>query len=117
MAIILSFLFYALWGEPMQASIPSPASGSKKTNANDNLDSPTSLNQLCKALGQEYGLTQRQTEVIALLIKGRNAQHIGEQLGISMHTAKAHISAIYSKLAVHSQQEIIDIFEEHRYLK
>jgi len=59
----------------------------------------------------EYSLSTRQAEVLFYLARGRNAEHIQEKLFISNHTAKSHIYAIYHKLNVHSQQELIDMIE------
>ena len=45
-------------------------------------------------------LTKREKEVIELLIKGYNNSQISEQLMITSHTTKAHISSIFQKLGV-----------------
>ena len=72
----------------------------------------TSLDQSCEKITQICGLTPREQEVLLYLAKGRNAEHIQGQLGISMNTVRKHISHIYEKLQVHSQQELIDKVEE-----
>lgn len=59
-----------------------------------------------------YSLTPRESEVYSLLVKGRNAGYVNEELSISINTVKTHVSNIYKKLGVHSQQELIDQFEE-----
>lgn len=61
---------------------------------------------------ENYQLTPRESEVYGLMVKGRNAGYIYEELGISINTVKSHVSNIYKKLDVHSQQELIDQFEE-----
>lgn len=43
-------------------------------------------------------LTDRETEVLALLSKGLANKQIAAQLGISEHTVKFHVSSIYAKL-------------------
>ncbi len=43
-------------------------------------------------------LTDRETEVLALLSKGLANKQIAVQLGISEHTVKFHVSSIYTKL-------------------
>ena len=45
-------------------------------------------------------LTPREIEVMNLLINGYNNSKISEELCISEHTTKAHISSIYEKLKV-----------------
>ncbi|MDR2107959.1 MAG: helix-turn-helix transcriptional regulator [Coriobacteriales bacterium] len=68
----------------------------------------------CEGVAAAYNLTSRQTEVLMLLAKGRNADYITQELVISLHTAKAHIYNIYQKMGVHSRQEPIDIIEDVR---
>lgn len=58
-----------------------------------------------------YKLTPRETEVSALLAHGRNCRYIENELGLTRNTVKSHIRSIYSKLGVHSQQELIDLYE------
>ncbi len=51
------------------------------------------------------GLTQRQVEVLNLLGKGLSNIEIGNKLYISPKTVDHHISAIFSKLKIHSRTE------------
>lgn len=46
----------------------------------------------------EEKLTTREMEVLKLICKGFSNREIGECLGISHHTAKAHTEAITRKL-------------------
>lgn len=62
---------------------------------------------------QEHGLTQRETEVLELLLQGRNAERISQNLVISRHTAKTHIYNIYRKVGSSSHQELIDLFQKN----
>lgn len=55
------------------------------------------------------GLTAREAEIFALLAQGRNGAHIQRQLGVSYNTVKTHVAHIYTKLGVHSHQELIDL--------
>lgn len=57
-------------------------------------------------------LTERETEIFELLVRGRNARYLQDQLGITRNTAKSHIAHIYAKLGVHSQQELIDFVDQ-----
>jgi DNA-binding NarL/FixJ family response regulator len=52
---------------------------------------------------QAPDLTPREREVLDLLGQGRPPKLIAGDLGISLHTCRAHIRAIYDKLDVHSQ--------------
>lgn len=48
-------------------------------------------------------LTEREIEVLRLLASGMRNSDIAQQLSISSGTVRTHLSAIYSKLAVHSR--------------
>jgi DNA-binding NarL/FixJ family response regulator len=50
-------------------------------------------------------LTDRESEVLALLAKGLANKQIAVALGISEHTVKFHVSSIYSKLNVTNRTE------------
>lgn len=70
---------------------------------------PDQLDENCARLSDEFGLTAREREVFVLLAHGRNGRYIMDHLVISRNTAKSHIKHIYSKLGVHSHQELIDL--------
>jgi DNA-binding NarL/FixJ family response regulator len=53
------------------------------------------------------GLTQRESEVLALIAKGFNFGEIARLLKVSPHTINAHVKKIYQKLAVHSRGEAV----------
>lgn len=66
----------------------------------------------CRGLAAAHGLTPREAEVLELLARGRNARFIMENLGVTRNTAKAHIGHIYTKLGVHSHQELLSLIED-----
>lgn len=70
-----------------------------------------SFDAVCTHLKQEYRLTDREFEIFMLLARGRNTQIIQERLYITRNTIKTHVKAIYQKLDIHSQQEILDVVE------
>lgn len=65
----------------------------------------------CAAVAEQFGLTGRETDVLMLLARGRTAPIIQEKLVLSHNTVKTHVRHIYTKMDVHSQQELIDIVE------
>ncbi len=77
--------------------------------APDERPAPSALEESCARLGDKFGLTEREREVFLLLAHGRNGRYIMDNLVISRNTAKTHIKHIYSKLGVHSHQELIDL--------
>jgi DNA-binding NarL/FixJ family response regulator len=53
------------------------------------------------------GLSQRETEVLALLMCGNDNKSIAQQLGINNSTVRKHLENIYDKLGVQSRTESI----------
>lgn len=74
---------------------------------------PGFFRKRCELVAEKYGLTPREEEVLLLLAKGRNAEHIAEQLVVSLATAKSHIYHIYRKLDIGSQQHLMSIVEDY----
>lgn len=60
----------------------------------------------CSQVARLYGLTQREEEVLAKLVEGSTNREIEEELVVSESTVRTHIRHIYSKLGVHSRQEV-----------
>jgi two-component system, NarL family, response regulator LiaR len=52
-----------------------------------------------------YDLTERELEVLSLVVQGQSNQQIADALFISVATVKAHISSILSKMQVASRAE------------
>ncbi len=48
----------------------------------------------------EYSLTQRENDILALLAEGRSNREIAQRLFLSEKTVKAHLAAIFRKLGV-----------------
>jgi DNA-binding CsgD family transcriptional regulator len=57
-----------------------------------------------------FGLTNREAEVLACLLRGRNVPMINKELSISEGTSRTHINRIYRKLGVHSRMELFEKF-------
>jgi len=54
-------------------------------------------------------LTERESEIAALLLKGRTYRMIADELCLSENTVKTHIKNIYSKFQVQSKTQLIKI--------
>lgn len=52
-------------------------------------------------------LTPREMEVLALLADGYRNREIAERLGISEHTVKFHLAAIFGKLGASTRTEAV----------
>lgn len=61
-----------------------------------------------RQLAERYGLSLREIEIMDLFAQGRSANWIADALFISKNTVRSHLRAIYTKLDVHTRQELID---------
>lgn len=66
-------------------------------------------------LQRAYGLSNRETEIAALLLAGRSRPYIRDELIISLNTVHSHASNIYTKCGVHSQREFMDLMGSTRH--
>lgn len=55
-------------------------------------------------------LTERESEIVRLYLKGHSTRSIAERLGISQHTVSMHRKNAYAKLDVRSQFELFHLF-------
>jgi len=55
-------------------------------------------------------LTNRELDVVKLLLDGRSNEQIASELHVSIHTIKSHALAIFRKLEVHSRAELLSKF-------
>jgi DNA-binding CsgD family transcriptional regulator len=62
-----------------------------------------SLDSFCT----DYGLSERESEVLGILIRGKTYRMIAGELFISLDTVKSHIKSIYRKTAVRGKSELI----------
>ena len=62
---------------------------------------------------QKHGLTERETQVLRLLLMGRSRSRIAHALTLSENTVGTHVQHIYQKFGVHGLQELIDFVFTH----
>jgi NarL family two-component system response regulator LiaR len=62
---------------------------------------------------QDYGLTDREQEVLALMVEGLSNAEIAERLFITVATVKFHVRGILGKLGVSSRAEAIALAWQH----
>ncbi|MGM0932390.1 MAG: LuxR C-terminal-related transcriptional regulator [Bacteroidota bacterium] len=67
---------------------------------------------------ENYNLTDREIEVLKLLIKGLSVKRIASELNMAFETSRSHLRNIYQKLNVHCGKEAIaKVFTEKINLK
>lgn len=65
----------------------------------------------CRLIANERTLTSRETDVLLLAARGHNRDSIAKLLFLSKDTIKTHMRNLYSKMDIHSQQELIVLIE------
>lgn len=70
------------------------------------------IDDACRILGKQCGLTPRETEILVFLAKGRDGKFVAEKYVLSYQTVKTHIKHLYAKLGVHSRQELINLVDQ-----
>jgi DNA-binding CsgD family transcriptional regulator len=86
----------------------SPFSSSPSANTVTIVD----LDTRCKELAEARSLTRRETDVLILLSRGHNMNHIANTLYLSINTVKKHRNSLYMKLNVHKRQDLINLLNE-----
>jgi DNA-binding response OmpR family regulator/DNA-binding CsgD family transcriptional regulator len=56
-----------------------------------------------ETLRQQFGLTQRESEVLLWIARGKSNRDIGEILGLSPRTVNKHLEQVYAKLGVENR--------------
>lgn len=69
------------------------------------------LERQCQAAQRQFGLTSREAEVMELIARGRSVAVIAEQLFISENTVRTHSKHIYTKLDIHSKNELAHLLD------
>lgn len=72
------------------------------------LDDATPVPPLCSSVTPEdIGLTERQAQVLALMVRGLSNRDIAEQLDLSEGTVKVHATAVFKALGVTSRMQAL----------
>ena len=72
-----------------------------------------SAGQVVRELAEAHGLTERETQVFALLTRGHSAAYIAERHCVSESTVRTHRGNIYRKFGVASREELIQCYEAY----
>ncbi|MEC4272353.1 LuxR C-terminal-related transcriptional regulator [Adlercreutzia sp. R25] len=68
--------------------------------------------ELLGKLGDEYGLTDREREVFSMLARGYRVAQIQDAFTISYSTVRTHINHIYTKMGIHTYNDLSKLIAE-----
>lgn len=98
-----------------QPSTPNVPTKSAPSEHKDHADgSPVYVDRISKQaalLRQHYRLSAREAEVMELIARGNTVARIAEDLVVSENTIRTHSKRIYTKLAIHKKQELLDLID------
>ncbi|HBV97152.1 MAG TPA: hypothetical protein DEF36_08905 [Desulfotomaculum sp.] len=77
--------------------------------------SPAEQSRMADSFALVGRLTERESQIAALLLKGKTYRMIAGELFLSENTVKTHIKNIYSKLNIQNRTELINLMMEHQY--
>ncbi|WP_022728846.1 helix-turn-helix transcriptional regulator [Fodinicurvata sediminis] len=69
--------------------------------------------QMALLLARNFGLTQRQQEVCALVLGGHSTSSIAEMLGIRNNTARRHCEAVLQKCGITRREQLANLAMEN----
>lgn len=75
---------------------------------------PVSDDDILEELGQVYGLTQREQEIVSLIVEGNTVKKISALLFVAPSTVQSHMKSVYRKMNVHTRQEVVDLWRHRR---
>ena len=94
---------------PDSAAAAAPRSTTAPIEASRS-DAPTAAERV-RAVQQRCGLSDREAEIVLLIMHGRNVPAIAEELVLSPNTVRTHVKRIYRACDVHSRQDLIALCE------
>lgn len=74
---------------------------------NYSLPTPIGLGQLSESFLSTYNITDREREIIEMVIQGKSNADIANKLVISLATVKTHLHNIYQKVGVDSRYDLL----------
>ena len=98
---IKSVSYGVAWLDPAIARVVLSSINSKPIINPENQKSSNGINYEAGRLN--YGLTEREMEVLALIVEGLTNVQIAEELCISPYTAKAHVHNVLQKLSAETR--------------
>lgn len=70
--------------------------------------------RVVQRIAQAHHLTERESEVLELMVQGRSNDRIASKLYLAIGTVNVHQYHIFQKLGVHNRQELIDLYDKEQ---
>lgn len=64
------------------------------------------VKHLTADMQEEYALTDRESEILYLLINGMSNEEIGKQLFLAEKTVRTYVSTIFIKTGIHTRNKL-----------
>lgn len=96
----------------LDASVAAAAAADSAAEAAAEAAEAAAREERCQLLEERFGLSRREIEIMDLFAQGRSANWIADALVISKNTVRSHLRAIYTKLDVHTRQELLDCLND-----
>lgn len=91
--------------DPLRGPLDAPV----KTSSPTGLSPSDALHGVCNQLCRAHGLSDREREVLFLMAQGYSRAYICNALVLSEGTVRSHAMHIYTKLGVHSANELAEL--------
>lgn len=93
---------------------PAPASQESTVSEGPAIDAfHDKLAMQSALLASRFALSDRERDVVNLLVRGRTIAEVAETLAISANTVRTHTKSIYAKLDIHKKRELIDLVQSY----
>jgi len=63
---------------------------------------------------EKYKISSREQDIVRLILDGKSNKEIEEELFISFHTVKNHISSIFRKCAINTRHQLIHLLTKKK---
>lgn len=70
--------------------------------------------QRLESVAEKYAISKRELEILRLVLEGRSNKEIEQQLFISYHTVKNHVSSLYRKLGIKNRYQLLHLLTRER---
>jgi DNA-binding CsgD family transcriptional regulator len=76
--------------------------------------SASTLSVICGETAQEFGLSEREADILRLIAHGYTSATVAQKLVISPYTVNTHIQHIYEKMQIHKRSELLNYLNMQR---